>query len=448
MLTAMAAAPAQARTDDAHRELRRRLRERVRIEDVLAKFQIATRGRGRAFCPFHLDRRRPSLTWHAIDTPDEGAVEVWRCWACRAHGDLFTLVQLLGGYATRGDAIRALAAEQRLPVPDRRPRDSLLRDRVLELAADYYARHLAGPALAYLASRGLPEPLLAEHRVGYAPPTPLTGFAQHCEAHKLDRIAEAVGLVQPATDRTPRRDYFRGRIIFPNLVRGRAVDLQGRAWPNREPRYLTLPSHANGDEELYGHPRVYNAEAASRAHVVVCEGIPDTLSVLAGGLPACGIYGTQGWRDGYRALFRSASRVYVAMDRDAQDAAIAIASAFGTRGRVLVPPEALGEHGDLNDWLVTLAGRDPARFAAMLRDAMAAAPTPWELWISRLPEVRPSERHDQIQPLLRDLAGLPRLFQHAHLELLHRRTGLPAAALAGALDEIEEELSAPPGDAP
>jgi hypothetical protein len=80
------------------------------------------------------------------------------------------------------------------------------------------------------------------------------------------------------------------------------------------------------------------------------RGIPDTLSVLAAWLRdagACGLYGTGAWQLGWLLLFRRAGRVYVALDRDATDRAIALARTFGTRGRVLI----LGLKGDLNDWL-------------------------------------------------------------------------------------------------
>jgi hypothetical protein len=50
-------------------------------------------------------------------------------------------------------------------------------------------------------------------------------------------------------------------------------------------------------------------------------------------------------------LFRWAGRIYVALDRNATDRAIALARTFGIRGRVLIPPEELGAKGDLNDWL-------------------------------------------------------------------------------------------------
>jgi hypothetical protein len=77
--------------------------------------------------------------------------------------------------------------------------------------------------------------------------------------------------------------------------------------------------------------------------------------------------------------------VYVALDRDATDRAILLARTFGTRGRVLVPPEDLGPKGDLNDWLRVGAKGDPAAFRSILERALTASPTPWALQIERLP---------------------------------------------------------------
>jgi hypothetical protein len=133
---------------------------------------------------------------------------------------------------------------------------------------------------------------------------------------------------------------------------------------------------------------LYNAGDAGHRAVILCEGIPDTLSVLVAGLKdtgACGLYGTGGWQPAWLPLFRRASRVYVALDRDATDRAIALARTFGTRGRVLIPPEDLGPKGDLNDWLRVGAKGDPAAFRSILERALAASPTPWALQIQRLP---------------------------------------------------------------
>jgi hypothetical protein len=92
---------------------------------------------------------------------------------------------------------------------------------------------------------------------------------------------------------------------------------------------------------------------------------------------ACGLYGSGGWQPAWFPLFRRAGRVYVALDRDATDRAIALARAFGARGRVLIPPEDLGPKGDLNDWLQVRAEGDPAAFRSMLERALATSPTTW-----------------------------------------------------------------------
>jgi hypothetical protein len=68
--------------------------------------------------------------------------------------------------------------------------------------------------------------------------------------------------------------------------------------------------------------------------------------------------------------------VYVALDRDATDRAIALARTFGTRGRVLIPPEELGPKGDLNDWLRVGAKGDPSVFKSILEQAFASEPHP------------------------------------------------------------------------
>ena len=117
---------------------------------------------------------------------------------------------------------------------------------------------------------------------------------------------------------------------------------------------------------------------------------------------ACGLYGTGGWQPAWLPLFRRACRVYVALDRGATDRAIALARTFGTRGRVLIPPEELGPRGDLNDWLRVGAKGDPAVFRTVLERALAMSPTPWALQIQRLPsDLAPWDLEDY--PGVRDL---------------------------------------------
>jgi hypothetical protein len=223
------------------------------------------------------------------------------------------------------------------------------------------------------------------------------------------------------------RDFFAGEtsgyILFPNMVHGRVVDLQGRAYPKpaRRSAYLNLPVPIR---------HLYNAGDAAQRSVILCEGIPDTLSVLAAGLRdtgACGLYGIGGWQPAWMPLFRKARRVYVALDRDATDRAIALAHTFGTRGRVLIPPEELGPKGDLNDWLRVGAKGDPAAFRSTLERALATSPTPWALQIQRLPSnLAPwdLEDHAGVRDLLYELGHHGALSRDAHMRLLAKRYGV------------------------
>jgi hypothetical protein len=198
------------------------------------------------------------------------------------------------------------------------------------------------------------------------------------------------------------RDFFAsensGYILFPNMVQGRVVDLQGRAYPTppRRSTYLNrpLPIH-----------HLYNAgDAGQRSvplrgdsrHAVRPRGrAPEYRRVRPLRHRAAG-------RPAWLPLFRKARRVYVALDRDATDRAIALARTFGTRGRVLIPPEELGPRGDLNDWLRVGAKGDPAVFRTVLERVLAMSPTPWALQIQRLPsDLAPWDLEDY--PGVRDL---------------------------------------------
>ena len=237
------------------------------------------------------------------------------------------------------------------------------------------------------------------------------------------------------------RDSFasetHGYIVFPNIVHGQVVDLQGRAYPkpSRRSAYLNLPVPIR---------YMYNAGDAGQRSVILCEGIPDTLSVLAAGLRdtgACGLYGTGGWQPAWLPLFRRASRVYVALDRDATDRAIALARMFGTRGRVLTPPEDLGPKGDLNDWMRIGAKGDPAVFRSILERALAMSPTPWALQIQRLPpDLAPwdLEDHAGVRELLCEIGHQGPLSRDAHLRLLAERYGVAPATLEEAARELAQ----------
>ena len=219
------------------------------------------------------------------------------------------------------------------------------------------------------------------------------------------------------------------------------MDLQGRAHPTpaRRSAYLNRPGPIR---------HLYNASDAGHRSAILCEGIPDTLSVLVAGLTdtgACGLYGTDGWRPGWLPLFRRTARVYIALDRDASDRAIALARMFGTRGRVLMPPEELGPKGDLNDWLRAGAKGDPAVFRSILERALATSPTPWALQIQQLAsDLAPwdLEDHAGVRDLLCEIGHQAPLSRDAHLRLLAERCGVALSTLQEAARELAHSADA------
>jgi len=431
-------------------DLRAALRERVHITDLLQARGVPVRPNGRgggtALCPFH-DDHRPSLSIYRSRRDD---AERFRCWSCGSRGDVFDFVQTLLDYPDHTATLRALATEHHLPWTEHHEPAS---SDILDRAAQFYADRLTAPVLRYMAERGFPEAFVRQRSIGYAPVSSsrdllvrqLRGAAKSNGTRLLQEAIEAGLVVQDNAGGV--RDFFasetQGYILFPNVVHGRVVDLQGRAYPTppRRSAYLNLPAPIR---------HLYNAGDAGQRAVILCEGIPDTLSVLVAGLKemgACGLYGTSGWQPVWLPLFRKARRVYVALDRDATDPAIALARTFGTRGRVLIPPEDLGPKGDLNDWLRVGAKGDPAAFRSVLEQALAASPTPWALQIQRLPsDLAPWDLEDYpgVPELLCELGHQGPLSRDSHLRLLAERCGVALTTLQEAARDLAQSADAEP----
>jgi DNA primase len=431
-------------------DLRAALRERVHITELLQARGVPVRTNGRgggtALCPFH-DDHRPSLSIYRSRRDD---AERFRCWSCGSRGDVFDFAQTLLDYPDHTATLRALATEHHVPWPEQHEPVS---SDVLDRAAQFYAGRITAPVLRYLAGRGFPEPFVRQYRIGYAPVTSSRDLLVRqiravAGANRTQLLPEAIeaGLVVQDKAGGPR-DFFAsetsGYIMFPNVVHGRVVDLQGRAYPTpaRRSAYLNRPGSIR---------HLYNAGDAGQRLVILCEGIPDTLSILLAGLKdtgACGLYGTGGWQPAWLPLFRRTARVYVALDRDATDRAIALARTFGTRGRVLVPPEELGPKGDLNDWLRIGAKGDPAAIRSMLEQALATSPTPWALHIQRLPsDLAPwdLEDHDGVRDLLCELGHQGPLSRDAHLRLLAEQCGVALTTLQEAARELAQNADTEP----
>ena len=198
-------------------------------------------------CHRDCDNHWPSLSIYRSRRDD---TERFRCWSCGSRGDVFDFAQTLLDHPDHVGTLRALAAEHQLPWLDHH--EPALSD-VVERAARFYAGRLTAPVLRYLAGRGFPEPFVRQRRIGYAPVSSLRDLlvreirsTTRSNGTQLLREAIEAGLV--VQDKAGAvRDFFacetQGYILFPNMVQGRVVDLQGRAYPTpaRRSTYLNLP---------------------------------------------------------------------------------------------------------------------------------------------------------------------------------------------------------------
>jgi hypothetical protein len=189
---------------------------------------------------------------------------------------------------------------------------------------------------------------------------------------------------------------------------------------------------------------------AGSDRLILCEGLPDTLSARVAGLTetgASGLYGTSGWQPAWLPLFGPGRPRYVALDRDATDRAIAFARALGTRGRVLIPPEELGPKGDLNDWLRVGAKGDPALFRSMPERSLPTSPPPWTLQTERLPTdlaLWDLEDHAGVRELLCEIGHQGPITRDAHLRHLAERYGVALTTLQEAARELAQSAEAEP----
>jgi DNA primase len=226
------------------------------IEQIIGRY-VELRPSGRRLvsrCPFH-EEHSPSLVVYPHN-------QSWYCFGCDVGGDVFKFIQRIE-HISFADAMQRLKAgtisarkiaRRSTPTmppplqtcPERSERISLTEEHFTLLTAAtevYHAAIFAQPAvLEYLAKRRIDLDMIRRHRIGYA-----TGdnLAKYFRFRGWDpEIASDLGLLGP------RGEYFRQRIVIPELRAGKAIYLVGRATQKyQKAKYLGLPG---APKPLYG----------------------------------------------------------------------------------------------------------------------------------------------------------------------------------------------------
>lgn len=301
------------------------------------------------------------------------------CFGCQAKGDTIRLVQELQHSDFVG-AVEWLAGQAgvTLRYTDRaqgegRKRKAVLAE-VLERAVDWYHQRLltgadAGPARAYLRSRGLDGDTVRRYRIGWAPDA-WDALARHLAVDDKVLADTGLGFVNRARK---QQDFFRARVLFPIFdPQGGAIGFGGRLMPGGEgPKYRNTaqtPLYDKG-KVLYGLNWAKD-EVVRADEVIVCEGYTDVIGFARVGIPrAVATCGTALTEDHVRQLTRFARKVVLAFDPDgAGQAAAERFYEWEQRHELQVTVADLPAGLDPGD----LASRDPERLRAAISE-----PTPF-----------------------------------------------------------------------
>lgn len=406
------------------------------IQAVATRYtQLARMGKQwKGLCPLHQEDT-PSFVVY----PEQGR---WWCYgACQTGGDVFKLVMLKEGLdfkaalallengttanATRGSSSSSprdntlskppqqITADARSsPVPNLiHEADRLSEEHYtyLTLAKDVYRAALASEhaLLRSLDQRRIDGEAVRRFQIGYADGESLRRYFQFRGWKWIPSLAEELGLVRK-DEHGGEREYFRQRLVIPDLEGERALYLVGRSTrPEQKVKYVGLSSVP---KPLFGL-----AQLNTRQRVFVCEGPFDWLTLRLWDLPAVCLLGSYLKKD-LRSALEAFERVYIITDFDApgQIAARVIACELGARAAVVT--------GD-----PSLRGKDANELAQNYPDALAR----FERLVERA-NARTQESA-RVQDLLRRL----RTHRAAHLD----RADLTAVLLFKLADAIQQETA-------
>ena len=286
---------------------------------------------GREFkgrCPFH-EEKAPSF--HV--NPEKG---LYHCFGCKAGGNAIDFVMAIENLEFR-DALEWLARRYNIDIARYASagRPAGQKERLYQLneaAAKFFRQCLKGTGgeyvRRYLAKRDVPERLIAEFDLGYAP-REWHALADTLTEHgaRATELA-SLGLIKPRRGEGPMPeggessgyyDAFRHRLVFPirNAV-GRVIAFAGRALSEEDsPKYLNVTN-----TPLYDKSKVlYNLDRAKgqmkEAGAVIVEGYMDVIGLArAGVLNAIATCGTAFTAGHVKLLSRYTDRFFIAFDGD------------------------------------------------------------------------------------------------------------------------------------
>lgn len=296
------------------------IRERVSIVEYIGEFvQLKKAGKNyKGLCPFHQEKS-PSF----IVSPDR---DTFHCFGCGSGGNLFHFLMKLDSLSFP-EAVQRLAERAGVQVASSGPADPKARERrdeafeVHRQAAWYYHCLLKNtpkdhPVWAYLAKRQIPESAVEAFHLGYCPGQE-SGLAARLQQKGLAReVLEKYSIYRG------RREFFRGRLIFPIFRHDKkVVGLGGRLFQEKDegPKYLNSPeSEIFKKGELFYGFHLAKAEIRKKNQVLLVEGYLDVITLHGQGFThAVAPLGTALTSNHAKTLQRLEAEIILLFDGDA-----------------------------------------------------------------------------------------------------------------------------------
>ena len=304
------------------------LRSRLSLTDVVGRKVMwdtrkSNQGKGDMWapCPFHHEK---TASFHVDDRKG-----FYYCFGCHAKGDAISFVRETENVDFM-EAVRILAGEAGMQIPERDPRAQEKADRrtqlaeVMDMAVQHFRLSLktgAGAAARdYLVGRGLDEAAQERFEIGFAVDA-WQGLWDHLKNKGVeDQMILDAGLAKPSQKGGRPYDTFRNRIMFPiRDPRGRCIAFGGRAMdPNDNAKYLNSPETELFDKSrtLYHHGPARVA-AGKGQPLIVAEGYMDVIALAQAGFGASvAPLGTAVTEHQLQLLWRITDEPIMALDGD------------------------------------------------------------------------------------------------------------------------------------
>jgi DNA primase len=270
------------------------VRERARLEDVVAESGVALRsaggGRLKGLCPFH-DEKTPSFNVNP-------AVGFYMCFGCSESGDTIKYVQKTEQLSFV-EAVEWLARKFGVTLEyeeggSAAGRQAGQRSRLVAAhaaAAEFYGEQLGSPEAVigrqFLAERGFDQAAAQAYGVGYAP-AGWDALVKHLRGRGFTDAELTAGGLASQGQRGPV-DRFRGRLLWPiRDITGDVIGFGARRLREDDngPKYLNTPETPiyKKSSVLYGVD-LAKKEIAKRRQAVVVEGYTDVMAAHLAGVP-------------------------------------------------------------------------------------------------------------------------------------------------------------------